>query len=130
DDKELAVAVEASVRPAGHAERAFVEGELVVLRGHLAAARPGAGGVAALYDPILHSVELEAIEEARIGLLLEVGYRVAHARCRVRCQAAHNRALRGLDYHYLHCCLLISSPRSLWSFCRPPPACSPRPCPG
>src|SRR5207249_4874198 len=62
DDEELAVAVQALVRPASHAQRARVERQVVVLGVHLAAAAAGAGWIAALDYPVLDAVKLQAVK--------------------------------------------------------------------
>src|SRR5690242_15725612 len=116
DDEPLAIAVEAAIRAAGHADGAAHEREPIVLGGHLVAARAGARGVAALDDPGFDAMEGEAIEEAVVGILLEMGHGGAHRG--VVAQADDDLAARGVDSHGFHCWGILLLGRAA-GYCRP-----------
>src|SRR5207253_2928542 len=80
---ELRIVVERGVLAARDAERAGLEGEIVVFAGHALAAGAGAFWVTALHHPILDAMECEAVVETAAGFCDEA---LDGLRCLVRTQ--------------------------------------------
>src|SRR5438552_4712589 len=92
DDEELRIVVERGVLAARDAERAGLEGEIVVFAGHALAAGAGAFWVTALHHPILDAMECEAVVETAAGFCDEA---LDGLRCLVRTQRERERSALG-----------------------------------
>src|SRR5438477_2812782 len=92
DDEELRVVVPRRVLAAGDAERAALEGKVVVFAGDALTTGAGTLRVTTLHDPILDAVENEAVVETAAGFCDEA---LDSLWCLVRSQRERERSALG-----------------------------------